>query len=99
VEGVPDVNASFSARADVTADAAEDARALESSEATGDFLLHLDHADVLFGLVVGEGNPLIEEKGQHAKIKVLEAVQQVGGLALSAASLAPFAAGMETASP
>ena len=34
------------------------------AEASGDLLSHLDHPEVLFGLVVGEGDGGVEGKGE-----------------------------------
>jgi len=78
--GVPEVEALLAAGGEIASDAGEALGAFESSEATGNLLFHLDHADVLLALVVGEGHVGVEQEGEDAKVVVLEAVEQVVAL-------------------
>ena len=85
--GVPEVKALLAAGGEIAADACEALGTFESSEATGHLLFHLDHADVLLALVVGEGDIGIKQEGEDAKVVVLEAVDQVGGFVLFGAPM------------
>ena len=82
LDGLPEVVALFAAGAQVAADAAELFRALQGAKAAGDFLPDFDHADVLLGLVVGEGHTDIPQEGQHGIRKIFQPIQQIGRLAL-----------------
>src|SRR6266571_791512 len=95
----PEVAALFAASAQVTANATEDLRSSQRAKASGDFLTHLDHADVLLALVVGEGHAFIQQEGQNAPIKILQPIQQIGRLALRAAALTWSQAWGPVASP
>ncbi len=57
-------------------------------------MLHFDHADVLFALVVGERDAGIEQEGEDAKVVVLEAAEEVGGFVLFGAALPGKSSGM-----
>ena len=70
----------------------EGARPVEGSEAAGNFLLDLDHAQVLLGKVVGKGDAEVGEEGEDVVRMVLKAVEQVLGLGLLWAST-PFLLG------
>lgn len=72
----------FAHRGDIAADCGKEFRTLESSERAGDFLLHFDHADILFCLIVGEGDLEIVEKSKRPVFVVLQAIKQVLGLGL-----------------
>ncbi len=71
---------------EIAADAAEGARALRAAEGAGDLLLHLDHADVALGLVVVEGDGGVVHESEHRALMGGEAVEEVLGLTLLAAS-------------
>src|SRR5436309_9966873 len=83
----PEVAVLFTAGAQVAADATEHLRSVQRAEASGDFLAHLDHADVLLPLVVGKGHPSIPQEGQNGPVKILQPLQQIGRLALRTAAL------------
>ena len=92
--GFVEVEALLAAGGEVSSDASEAFGPVEGTEATRDFLFHLDHADVLLGLVVGEGNIGVHKEGQHTEVVVFKSVEHVGGLVLFGAALAGFAPGM-----
>ena len=95
---VPEVEALLAASREIAANAGEALGAIESSKAAGDFLFHLDHADVLLALVVGEGDVGIEQEGEDAIVIVLQAVEEVGGLGLFGAAMPRLATRMLEAS-
>src|SRR5208283_1065406 len=84
LERLPKIAALFAAGAQITADATEHLRSPERAEAAGDFLAHFDHANVLLGLVVGEGHASIPQEGQDVPVKILQPIQQISRLALRA---------------
>ena len=53
-------------REDIAADSGKKFCTFKSSERARDFLFHLDHTDILFCQVVGEGNFEIMEKSKHS---------------------------------
>ena len=61
----------------VAAHATEDLGALERPKATGDFLLHLGHADVVFALIVGEGHELVGHESQRLGFELAETVKEI----------------------
>jgi hypothetical protein len=69
LDGFPEIAPLLAASAQVTTNATEYLRSSERAEAPGDFLTHLDHADVLLALVVGKGHPFIPQEGQNGPIK------------------------------
>src|ERR1035438_3668234 len=75
LDGFPEITTLFTAGAQVTANATEHLRSMQRTEAPGDFLTYLDHADVLLGLVVGKGHSFIPQEGQHRSLKILQSVQ------------------------
>src|SRR5208337_4090115 len=81
------VPALFAASAEVTANATEYLRSSQCAKAAGDFLAHFDHADVLLGLIVGEGNASVPQKGQDVPVEILQPIQQIGCLALRGSAL------------
>jgi len=83
----PEVAALFTAGAQVTTNATEHLRSEQRAEAPGDFLAHLDHADVLLAPVVGKGHAFIPQEGQDGPIKILQSIQQIGRFALRTAAL------------
>jgi hypothetical protein len=54
----------FSDRRDDGSDVSEDLRALEGAESSRDFHAQLHHAQVPFGLIVGEGNCQVRKEPQ-----------------------------------
>ena len=60
----PDIARAFSECSGVALDGEEEASSFLGAEASGDLLAHLDHPEVLFGLVVGEGDGGVEGKGE-----------------------------------
>ncbi len=52
---------------------------LHRTEATGDLLLYLGHAQIVFTLVVGEGGVLQLHETQDIVLKVSQSLQQVPG--------------------
>ena len=91
--GLPKISILFAAGGEVATNPGKHLSTGQSAEATRDFLLHLDHADVLLALVVGEGHVGVQEEGQHTQIVILQAVEQVGSLVLLGAGMAQAAAG------
>ena len=71
------LQAVFSSGGYIAADGEKALGALHGSEAAGDLLLHLDHADILFGKIVGEGDARVVQKRQHPGFVLLQAVEQV----------------------
>ena len=55
----------------VRADAGDGLCAVQGAEAAGDFLLHLEHAQVLFGLIVGERDGRITQEGEAILAEML----------------------------
>ena len=55
----------------------EDLRALEGAESSRDFHAQLHHAQVPFGLIVGEGNCEVRKEPQDVIAVVAQAEQQV----------------------
>ena len=61
-------------------DGAEDSEGLGSGfgpEATGDFLLHFHHADILLSLIVSERHGGMGQKTEHVRFVILQAQQQI----------------------
>jgi len=69
-ESIQDVAALFSAGGNVTTVSGKDTRSLERAEATGNLLPDFLHANIPLALIIRKGDNRIEQKGQHAKIKV-----------------------------
>jgi hypothetical protein len=67
----------FSDRRDDGSDVSEDLRALEGAESSRDFHAQLDHAQVPFGLFVGEGNCEVRKEPQDVIAVVAQAKQKV----------------------
>ena len=67
----------FSSAGDVRADTTEDPCALDGTKSATDFLLHLDHADVLFGPIIGERDRRVDEKAEDGFPVKFESVQQI----------------------
>jgi len=61
----------FSGRRDDGPEVCEDLRTLEGAERSRDFHAHLHHAQVLFGLIVGEGDREVGDEPQDV-IAVVE---------------------------
>src|SRR3989442_935984 len=67
---------------EVATDATKGKRASVAAKGPGDFLLNFDHAEILFGPIVGKGHSEIGHEQQDALGIALEAVQQVRGFAV-----------------
>ena len=67
----------FPARGKIIAIATEDACSPDRSEASGNLLLHLRHADIVFTLVVGKGYPLVRHETKDLGFIISEALEQV----------------------
>ena len=87
VAGFPQVVALFTTGGEVTANPGEDPCPLQGAEATRDLLLDLDHADILFPLVVGQRHGRVEQEREPAQVIVCQAIQEVGRFALLGAAL------------
>lgn len=70
VARVPKVVALLAAGGEIAANAGKDLSPGQGAEATGDLLLDLDHADILFALVVGERDRGIDEEGEDRQVIV-----------------------------
>ena len=67
----------FSDRRDDGPNISEDLRTLEGAEGSRDLHAHLHHAQVLFGLIVGEGNCEVRKEPQDVITVVAQADQKV----------------------
>ena len=67
----------FSGRRDDGPEVCEDLRTLECAECSGDFHAHLHHAQVLFGLIVGEGDREVGDEPQDVIAVVTQSQEQV----------------------
>ena len=72
-------NALFPTSSDVAADTAEGFRPLQGAETSRHLLLHLDHPQVVFRLVVGKGHQRITQEAENVTLKILQSLQQVSG--------------------
>jgi hypothetical protein len=92
-QAVDDVPALVLGGREEGADDRQVCRALQRTEAAGDFLTELHHAPVTLGLIVGEGNGWIVEEAQRVLLACCPAQEQVvSGAARRAA--APFGASL-----
>ena len=73
-------------RGDVTADAAEVHKCLDAAKGAGDLLAQLHHPQIPFRLVVVEGHGEVAHEGEDFIGVVAEAVEQIAGIALLAAT-------------
>jgi len=73
----PDIARAFSECSGVALDGEEEAGSFLGTEASGDLLAHLDHPEVLFGLVVGEGEGGVEGKGEDLAGVFFEATEEI----------------------
>ena len=73
----PDIAGSFSEDSGVARDGEEEAGSFLGAEASGDLLSPLDHPEVLFGLVVGEGEGGVEGKGEDLAGVFFEATEEI----------------------
>ena len=76
------IEALFAQRRQVAADAAKELSALRRTEAAGDLSLDFDHAEILFGAIVGKWHPEIGHEPEHSLGIALKAVQEILGLGL-----------------
>ena len=67
----------FSDRRDDGSDVSEDLRTLEGAEGSRDFHAQLHHAQVLFGLIVGEGHCEVRKEPKDVIAVVAQADQEV----------------------
>jgi len=74
---------------EVAADAREHLRARERAKRAGYLLLDLHHAQILFGLVVGERDRGIVQEGQHGALMLVEPAQEVVRFAVFGATAPP----------
>src|SRR5689334_25190782 len=88
-EGSEEGVALLAQRREVAAQDTEGIRTGPRAEGAGDLLLHLDHAQVAFGLVVVEGNGEVIEEGQHLVLIEPEPIQQIARGRLLAPTSAP----------
>jgi len=75
--GMEDVSLVFSHGGKVAADPRKSSGPLHGSEAPRDFLLALDHPDVLFRLIVGEGDTEVGEEGENARMMLIQSLQEI----------------------
>ena len=76
-EGLEDVPSLLSRRSDDGAERGKVLSGVESSESSGDFHLHLHHAQGLFGEIVGEGNVEVDEEAQDVVFELMQPTQEV----------------------
>ena len=62
---------------EIAAHATEDLGAFERTKATGDFLLHLGHSNIVLALVVGKGNEGICHEPKDLILEVPQAFKQI----------------------
>src|SRR5947209_10751018 len=72
----------FGHRGEVATDATKGRRASVATKGPGDFLLNFDHAEILFGAIVGKWHAEIGHEYQDGWGVALETVQQVLGFGL-----------------
>ena len=72
-----DIEPAFSGRGDDGPEVCEDLRTFEGSESSRDLHAHLHHAQVLFGLIVGEGDCEVRKEPQDVIAAVTQANDQV----------------------
>jgi len=90
MEGVKNRDLAFTRSGDVGAVAGKGVGTLEGAQGATDLLLHFDHANLLFGQIIGERNPRIFPKAQNVLPIIAEAVQEVDGLGLGQAAALTF---------
>jgi hypothetical protein len=83
-------NVLFSQRREIATNAAEHGNSWLGAEAAGDLLLHLDHAQVSFGLVVVKRHRKIMEEPKHLPLSLRETIQQIARRALFGSSRQPL---------
>ena len=76
-QGLEDVPAALAGGGDDRAQIGEDACAFEGSEAAGDFHLHLHHAQVALGQIVGEGDGEVAKEAQDIVFVGLQPFEQI----------------------
>ncbi len=74
-----DIARALSRGSGVALDGEEEAGSFWGAEASGDLLAHFDHPEVLFGLVVGEGDGGVDSKGEDLAGVFFEATEEVLG--------------------
>lgn len=70
----------FAGSRDIAADGKEALGTPDCSKGTGDFLFYLDHADILFGAVIGKGDIEVVKESHYPRFMVFQAIQEVLGL-------------------
>src|SRR2546423_12304050 len=58
----------------------------QAAEAAGDFLLHLDHAQISLGQMIVKIHPQILQEGEHGFLVFAQAIEQIARLTLLASS-------------
>ena len=82
LQGVQQMQALLAQGGQVAANAAKGAGSGLAAKGAGDFLLHLDHAHIAFGLIVVKGDHQAMQEGQHGLLVGEQAIQQVAGRTL-----------------
>ena len=70
-------DALFAQGGQVAADAAKDRPPLVRTETAGNFLLHLDHAQVAFGLIIVERHGEVVQESQDLPLPFGEPIQEI----------------------
>src|SRR5438067_8643887 len=58
----------------------------QAAEAPGDFLLHLDHAQISLGQIIVKIHPQILQEGEHGFLLFAQAIEQIARRTLFASS-------------
>ena len=90
-----DIDVIFSGGGEVAADAGKVMSAFESAEPPRDFLLDFQHAQVLFGTVVGEGNRGVGKERKDVVGMIFEPIQKVLSFGFGNATPADHARGRQ----
>ena len=63
---------------------------IRGTESAGDFHFDLHHADVLLGLIVGEGDSEVFDKAQHIFFEVAQTAKQIKSRTMGLLAARPF---------
>src|SRR6266702_5882381 len=81
----------FAQRGQVATNASKGVSESLATKAAGDFLLHLDHAQISFGEVIVKIHPQILQEGEDGLLLFAQAIEQIASVTLFAAT--PFPRG------
>src|SRR5213593_171484 len=76
----------FAQRRQIAANASKGLSTSDTPEAAGDFLLHLDHAQISLGQIIVKIHPQILQEGENGFLLFAQAIEQIARLTLFASS-------------